>query len=321
MWAAYFPYGGHMDIEVRLLRYFVAVAEEKHITRAAERLGIQQPPLSQQIRALEQRLGVQLFHRKARGVETTYAGNTLLVEARAALAQIERAVESTRRAARGEQGRLSVGMAPTAPFHPLMPQAIRAFREAFPGVDLTLDEALTDELVTLLRAEHIDVAFVRNRLADADELRVDALLEEPMLVALPLAWRTGPGHSHGAVELAQLARQPFVVYGPPGSGIHDATLAACLGAGFVPRVVQLAPRITSALGLVAAGLGVTLVPQSMRRINMDGVAYRPIADATPPTVVLHMVTRRHDPSVVVRNFVGMTTASFRRGRKPAGQAR
>ena len=132
-------------MELRHLRYFVAVAEEGHITRAAERLGMQQPPLSQQIKALEKELDVQLFRRKARGVELTEAGRTLLDDARAILARVGRAVETTRRTARGEQGRLCVGIPPTGPFHPFVPAVIRAFREAFPLVSVTLEECLRTE--------------------------------------------------------------------------------------------------------------------------------------------------------------------------------
>jgi DNA-binding transcriptional LysR family regulator len=153
-----------MDLDARLLRYFVTVAEEGHVTRAAERLGIQQPPLSQQIRVLEERVGATLLRRKARGVELTDAGRAMLQHARDALAGIDRAVDAARRAARGEEGRIAIGMAPTAPFHPLVPQAIRAFRQVYPSVAVSLEEALTDELVDRLAAGHIDVAVVRNRL-------------------------------------------------------------------------------------------------------------------------------------------------------------
>ena len=134
-------------MDLRQLRYFVAVAEEEHITRAAERLGMQQPPLSQQIKAIERELDVQLFRRKARGVELTDAGRALLDEARITLSHYERALQRTRRTARGEQGRLCVGIAPTAPFLSLVPRAIRAFREAFPLVSLTLEEGLSNEVI------------------------------------------------------------------------------------------------------------------------------------------------------------------------------
>lgn len=132
-------------MDLRQLRYFVAVAEEGHITRAAERLGMQQPPLSQQIKAIEQKLDVQLFRRKPRGVDLTDAGRVLLDQAHALLERLDYALLLTQRTARGEQGRLCVGIAPTAPFHPFVPQAIRAFREAYPLVSVTLEECLSTQ--------------------------------------------------------------------------------------------------------------------------------------------------------------------------------
>src|SRR5262249_49162763 len=143
------------------LRYFVAVAEEKHITRAAERLGMQQPPLSQQIKAIERQLDVQLLRRKARGVELTDAGRALLDDARRILADLDQAIDTTRRTARGERSRLCVGLTPTSPFQPFVPRAIRAYREAFPLVTLTLEETLSNDLIEQLRNERIDVAFIR----------------------------------------------------------------------------------------------------------------------------------------------------------------
>jgi DNA-binding transcriptional LysR family regulator len=294
-----------MDLDARLLRYFVTVAEEGHVTRAAERLGIQQPPLSQQIRVLEERVGATLLRRKARGVELTDAGRAMLQHARDALAGIDRAVDAARRAARGEEGRIAIGMAPTAPFHPLVPQAIRAFRQVYPSVAVSLEEALTDELVARLAAGHIDVAVVRNRLCGPEPLELVPLLDEAMIIALPVGWLRRTAGRRSTLPLERLADEPFVVYGPPGSGIHDATVAACARAGFAPRIVQLAPRFTSALGLVSAGLGATLVPRSMRRFDLDGVAYLSIAGDAPPTVVLGMATRRFEPSATVRNFVAI----------------
>src|SRR6185312_14175772 len=138
-------------MELRHLRYFIAVAEEKHITRAAERLGIQQPPLSMQIRALEQELDVQLFRRQPRGVELTDAGVAFLDRARVILDEVDRALATTRRTARGEQGRVAVGFTSSAPFHPFVPRVIRGFREALPLVALTLDEGGTTELIEDLR--------------------------------------------------------------------------------------------------------------------------------------------------------------------------
>src|SRR5437899_430817 len=172
-------------MELRHLRYFVAVAEERHVTRAAARLGIQQPPLSQQIRALETELELQLFRRKPRGVELTPAGEAFLAEARIVLERAEHAVLAARRAARGEAGRLGLGFTSSASFHPLVPRAIRAFREAHPLVALSLEEAGTAELVEGLSAERIDAAFVRSPIGPASELIVHSVLEEEMVAALP----------------------------------------------------------------------------------------------------------------------------------------
>jgi DNA-binding transcriptional LysR family regulator len=176
-------------MELRHLRYFIAVAEEGHITRAAARLGIQQPPLSQQIHALERELDVQLFRRKPRGVVLTDAGRALLDDARAILAQVDHARATTRRTARGEQGRLVVGFTSSAPFVPFVPRVIRAFRESFPLVSLTLEETGTGEMIEALRNELIDAAFIRSPAPDPSGVVVHPLLEEAMVVALPIGHR------------------------------------------------------------------------------------------------------------------------------------
>src|SRR5262245_2776755 len=164
-------------MELRHLRYFIAVAEEGHITRAAERLDMQQPPLSRQIKAIERELDVQLFHRKARGVELTEAGRALLDGAAAILGRLAHTLESTQRTARGEQGKICVGVTPTGPFHPFVPRVVRAFREAYPLVSLTLEERLSNELVERLRNEQIDVAFLRSPVGDHEGIVVNPLLE------------------------------------------------------------------------------------------------------------------------------------------------
>jgi DNA-binding transcriptional LysR family regulator len=298
-----------MAMELRHLRYFIAVAEEGHITRAAQRLGIQQPPLSQQIKAIELELDVQLFRRKPRGVELTDAGCAFLKDARTVLTQLDRAVETTRRAARGEQGHLCVGVTSTAPFHPLVPRAIRAFREACPMVTLTLEECLSNELVERLRNEQLDAAFIRTSLADREGIAVNSLLVEPMVVALPRTHIFAQGKRDTPVPLQRLSNETFILYGPPGTGMYDATIAACHASGFNPRVgnlgasTQQAPRITSTLSLVAAGLGISFVPSSLQRMNMDGVVFRPLKGTAQPKVVLDLIARRGDASAVVRQFV------------------
>lgn len=298
-------------MELRHLRYFIAVAEEGHITRAAERLGMHQPPLSQQIKALERHLDVQLFRRTARGVELTEAGRAFLGEVRAMLAHLDRASESARRAARGEEGRLCVGMTSTAPFNPLVPRAIRAFREACPLVALTLEEGLSDELIERLGKNEVDVAFIRTSPPDAEGLLVTPLLEEPMVVAASSAHWLGRDVDGAAVSLHSLAGETFILSGPPGTGLHDPMIAACQAAGFTPRVGNLgastrrAPRIASTLSLVAAGLGICCVPASLERLNIDGVVYRRLEAPPQLRAVLNLASRRGDASVIVRRFIAI----------------
>jgi DNA-binding transcriptional LysR family regulator len=289
-------------MELRHLRYFIAVAEEGHVTRAAERLGMQQPPLSQQIRALERELDVQLFRRRPRGMELTDAGSTLLSEARAILAHIDHASAAAKRTARGEQGRIAVGFTSSTPFHPVVPRLIRSYRDAFPLVALTLEEGGTMDLVDDLRDERIDVAFVRTAITDLEGLVVSPLLKEAMMLALPRAHRLAR-HTKG-VSLRALAEETFIVYRRHnGPGLYDAILSACNASGFSPHIGQEAPRIVSTLNLVAAGLGISLVPESLQRMRMDGVVFRRIGDAAKPMAPLYLVCRRGDTSPPVRRFL------------------
>lgn len=293
-------------MELRHLRYFIAVAEEGHITRAAERLGMQQPPLSYRIKVMERELDVQLFRRKARGVELTDAGRAFLDSARAMLAQFDHSFETTRRTARGEQGRIRVGVTPTSPFHPFVPRVIRAFREAFPMVSLRLEEHLSNELIEQLRDERIDAAFIRTPPADPEGLVINPLLKEPMVVALPRghALARSSGRDEVTVSLKGLARETFIFY-TPGTGFYDMAMQACRAAGFRPRVGQDAPRITSMINLVAAGLGISLVPASLQQMHLDGVVYRRLKGRAQSNFVLSLATRRGDPSAVVQHFLNL----------------
>src|SRR6266404_3759691 len=299
-------------MELRHLRYFIAVAEEAHITRAAAWLGIQQPPLSQQIRALERELDAQLFRRKPRGVELTDAGRALLVEARIILAQVDHAAATTRRTARGEQGRIVVGFTSSAPFVSFVPRVIRSFRESHPLVSLILEEAGTADMVEDLRNERVDAAFIRSPVADPAGIVVQPLLEEEMLVALPEGHRLGAAGRDGddAIKLAAFAAETFVLYRRPGGpGLYDTIIAACHRAGFSPRVGQEAPRILSTLSLVAAGLGVSLVPASLQRLHMDGVVFRPLSDDPRPRAPLNLAYRRSESSAAVRSFIELVRSA------------
>lgn len=302
-------------MELRHLRYFVAVAEEGHITRAAERLGIQQPPLSHQIKALERELGVQLFRRLPRGVELTEAGRSFIEDARAALARVGQGVEAAKRAARGEQGHLRLAVPPTAPFHPFVPQVILAFREAYPLVSLTMEENLRMETLDQLRGGQMDVAFLRASIAAPEGLVVHPLLEEPMVAALPSGHalaRSAPSQD-AALPLRALAGETFIAYArQQGPALYEAMAAACLQAGFSPQLGQEAPRISTALSLVATGFGVTLVPASMRRMALEGVTYRDLAGAAQARAFLSIAARRDDSSGIVKNFVALVRRSAQR---------
>jgi DNA-binding transcriptional LysR family regulator len=292
-------------MELRHLRYFIAVAEEKHITRAAERLGMQQPPLSQQIRALERELDVQLFRRKPRGVELTDAGSAFLVDARAILAHIDHACATTKRTARGEQGQISVGFTSSAPFHPFVPRVIRSYREALPLVSLTLEEGGTTELLGHIRDERIDAAFIRTIIANQEGLIVDLLFQEAMIMALPqehaLARRTS---ADKALPLKAFAGETFIVYRRhTGPGLYDTIMSACTKAGFSPHIGQEAPRIVSTLNLVAAGLGVCIVPESLQRMHMYGVVFRRLSRGVQPKAPLYLASRRGETSAAVRKFL------------------
>ena len=268
-------------MELRHLRYFVAIADAGHVTRAAAALGIGQPPLSQQIQALERELGLALFERLPRGVRLTEAGRAFAEDARRILREVEQAGERARRVARGEVGRIRVGMINSAPFHPLIPRLIREFRRRYPNVALTLEEHPTPVLAQALRDETIDVAFVRPLLGDDRGLAAETVLDEDLVVALPA------GHAlaqRARLPLLALSIEPFVLFSRTnGAGLHEAITGACRAAGFSPRVVQEAFQVTSIVNLVAAGLGVSIVPASMRLMQAEGVSFvslqRPVPKA------------------------------------------
>lgn len=291
-------------IELRHLRYFIAVAEEGHITRAARRLGIQQPPLSQQIRALEDEVGVTLLTRLPRGVELTEAGRVFLGEARTVLAQMVHAVDAAQRTARGEQGQLAIGFTGSAAFHPLIPAVVRAFREQSPHVDLLLEESRTGDLIEALQRDHLDLAFIRVPVGDTTGLVIEPLLDEPMLLALPMRHPLLRGGKRRRIALAELAEETFILYRrPTGPGLYDAIIAACRTAGFSPHIGQEAPRMVSTLSFVAAGLGVSIVPESMRRLNTEGIAYLALSDAISPVAPLLLAWRAAEVSGAMQKLI------------------
>jgi DNA-binding transcriptional LysR family regulator len=311
IWMLQNPYVINMRmIELRHLRYFIAVAEERHVTRAAQRLGIQQPPLSQQIRALEQAVGTPLLQRLPRGVELTEAGQVFLDEARLALDQVAHAVEAARRSARGEEGRLAIGYTSSAAFHALIPAVVRSFRQASPDVALVLEEGWTSDLVPALQRQQLDAAFIRVPVGEASELTIEHLADERMLAALPAQHPLAA--QPGSVALADLAEEIFVLYRrPTGPGLYDAIIAACRTAGFSPRVGQEAPRLVSTLSLVAAGLGVSIIPDSMRRLDTEGIVYRSLSDAPDLVAPLYLAYRTAGQSGATRRLIAQVRQMVR----------
>jgi DNA-binding transcriptional LysR family regulator len=285
-------------MELRTLRYFATLAEELHFGRAAQRLAITQPPLSLAIRGLEQELGVELFIRTRRRVALTHAGSVFLEHVRGVLARAAESAEAARAAARGEVGRLAIGFM-SASIYTLLPAVLRAFRESHGGVRLELQELTLPQQISALRRGDIQVAIVRPPVADA-ELDSVVVLSEPMLAALPA------GHaltSSRRIGMRRLREQPFVMFQrAPGLVLHHLVLGFCLQHGFTPRVAQEASQTHAVAGLVAAGIGVALVPRSAQEIRLRGVEYRPLVERTP-AVETAVAWRRDATSPVVDAFV------------------
>lgn len=280
------------SIDLRLLRYFIAVAEEGHLTKAAQRIGIQQPPLSQQIRVLEKELGVTLFNRLPRGMELTESGRALLADGRGILAQMEATVAGVRRIAQGKMGRVAVGFTESASLHPFVHGVIRAFRAAAPDVALTVEETNTAELVAALRQKQLDLAFVRSPVGDASGLTMEPMLVEDMMAALPIDHPLAGNGRRKSIALAALADESFIMTRrPSGPGLYDTIIAACHAAGFSPHVTQEARKNLSTLSLVAAGLGVSIIPASLTRVNAEGIAYLKLNDAPELKAPLHLAYR------------------------------
>jgi DNA-binding transcriptional LysR family regulator len=257
--------------DLRQLRYFVAVAEELNFTRAAERLGIAQPPLTIQIQKLERLLGCTLLIR-GRRTRLTAAGARLAEEARRVLEQAERAVEATRRTARGQEGELRVGVPPSVMLTRL-PAAVRQFRARHPGVAFTLREMATSAIEQALQTGQIDLGFLRETRPPAP-LHSELFLAEPLVAVLPA---THPLAKAQKLKPRALAKEPFVFFPRRvGPAFYDAIMADCAAAGFVPQVVQEATQWPTLVALVEAGLGVTVAPGCIRKFRWPGVALRRI---------------------------------------------
>ncbi|TAX99373.1 LysR family transcriptional regulator [Rhizobium leguminosarum] len=289
-------------MELRHLRYFLAVAEEGNFTRAAGKLGIGQPPLSQQIRDLEREVGAALFHRVPHGAELTAAGAAFLGEAKASLAAAEKAKLAAQSANRGETGRLSLGFTASSAFNPVVSTSIRRFRARWPEVQLSLTEMNTLALMQKLERGELDATFMRPSLDDPTGIRLRRLPDEPMVIALPASH---PLARRSSVPLAALAEEPFILFPRlVGLSLYDDVVLACRKAGFELTVAQEAPQISSVVNLVAADLGVSIVPASISQIKLEGVAYR-LIEGPPAVARLALAILKTHRSPVTENLISL----------------
>jgi DNA-binding transcriptional LysR family regulator len=292
-----------MSIDLKQLKYFLAVAEEKSFSRAAERLHISQPPLSQQIMKLESELGVRLFARTTRSFELTVAGKALMQEAADLLGRMRMTIDTIRQIDRGEVGRLRVGIVGSAMWGPI-PGLLEQFQSQFPRVTWTIHELGPDEQWEALRAKQIDVGFWREPKRDEDELkhaslRQDLCSQENYCVAVnaqhPLA-------RHDSVDLHDLADEPMLTLHLDQSAEPRYLIQCCVNAGFQPTIFQEAAEPQTLLAMVGAGLGVALMPQTTSRIGWPGVRFLPIK-TNAPSANLYITYPSQDDAPVVRAFL------------------
>ncbi|ATA23990.1 LysR family transcriptional regulator [Brenneria goodwinii] len=281
-----------MNIELRHLRYFIAVAEELHFGRAAEKLLISQPPLSQQIQILEEQVGAKLLERNNRNVRLTPAGEMFLKEAWSIIAQVNQAAERAARIQRGEIGELTIGFTSSAPFIKKVSRSLLRFRQSFPQVHIQMIELNTKQQIEPLLNGKLDIGVMRNNpLPDALEHQL--LLHEALVAVVheehPLAIAKGP------ISVSQLANEPFVFFSRAvGTALYDETLTLLKKYGITPYITQEVGEAMTIVGLVSSGLGVSILPASFMRIKVDGVKYLQLAEIDAITEVW-LVTARHRP--------------------------
>lgn len=286
-------------MDLRHLRYFIAVAEELNIGRAAARLHISQPPLTRQIQQLEEELGARLFNRTPRGVELTEAGQLFLEEARNIRSVVEQATERTQRAGQGKLGRLDVAIFGSAILDAI-PKVLLAFRSNYPEVKVVLHTMTKAEQIEALRQRRISVGFNR-MLAPQDDIDVQPVMVERLLLAVPTS---NPLAQRESIPFRELEGQPMVLF-PTGArpNFMDKVIGLCTDSGFDPHISQEVGDAVTGVALVAAGFGVCLVPESATTLKLPGVVYRPLTD-TPAgsSVDLCCIYRRDDTSPIVAAF-------------------
>lgn len=306
-------------MELRHLRYFLMVAEEQHFTRAAERLNMQQPPLSHQIRLLEDELGFELFRRHPKGAALTAGGVVFVQEAQAILRSVEQASARAARAAQGFEGALAIGFTSSAAAHPLIPGIIRAYREAYPGVHLDLSEGNAAELTEGIENGKVNIALLRSPVSGPRGVSFLPLIEEEMLLILPVGHPLVAGAVTGempVIALKSLADEQFILVRRHGApGMYSNLLEACENAGFTPKIASEVDRMLTNISLVAAGVGISVVPASMKNFHQGSVVYCRIRNARPRLVApITLVSREDSNSPTEKNFLELAK-SFARQHK------
>ena len=290
-------------MELRHLRYFITVADEQSFSRAAERLHIAQPPLSQQIQALEIELGVQLFNRKTRPLQLTLAGQTLLAEARAILVKLEQAVHQTQRIHQGELGYLTVGFTSSIA-NGIFPEIMRTYRQQYPEVKLILEEENSATLIQRLRDRQTDMIFLYlyDEIFAANDLETLALTQEPLVVVLP---QNHPLTAQAEISISDLKNEEIVMpLHQVVSDLPDQIYHLCSQAGFVPKVAQTAVFMVTILGLVAGETGISILPSHVQNLQRQGVVYRPIQEQTT-TIKLTAVWLHNNSSTILQQFLNI----------------
>ncbi|MBH8576357.1 LysR family transcriptional regulator [Nostocaceae cyanobacterium CENA369] len=285
-------------MELRHLRYFVTLAEELHFGRAAERLHIAQPPLSQQIRQLEKELDFELFHRTKRNVQLTAAGQVFLGEVQQIFRQLQQAIEVGQQTSRGEVGKLIIGFVSSAGYN-ILPILLRNFRGSVPGVSLELHELTTDLQLEWLRQGRMDVGFLRPPVED-NIFSWEIIFQESLILALP---ETHSLANKSYICLRSLANEPFILFPRIlAPGLYDLIISLCQQAGFSPTVTQEAIQMQTIVSLVAAEMGVAIVPASLQNLQRTGVVYKTVQESTPK-VSIAMIWRKNETSPTVQKLV------------------
>jgi DNA-binding transcriptional LysR family regulator len=296
------------EIELRQLYVFAVVAEERHFGRAALRLGMSQPPLSQQIKKLEARIGHTLLDRDTRSVRLTEAGSTLLTLARKLLGDAAQGIINTQRAGKGEAGSLNLGFTATTALH-MLPQILAALRRALPDIHVALFELLPDALTEALNAEQIDLAIAREMI-NLETFVSAALFKEPYVAVLPAHHRHAAGS--GKLNLKNLRDDDFILFPQDRTSRNsDQVIQMCRRAGFTPRVLQEAPGWQTAVSFVGSGLGVSVLPRCVRSFKLPEVTFKDIATSTTSTISL--MRRRGDTRRLVEQFFTVAQQAVRTG--------